>query len=393
MEVHEFQAKELLEAQGVPVGRRVVARTEEEIGPALDRLGRDLAGYVVKAQVHSGGRSRGHFPGGSAGGGVRCAATACEAEKLARAMLGRRLATAQSGEAGKPVAAVLVEEAVPVAQEFYLALLLDRRAQLPLLLASNRGGVAVEESVQEHGILREWIRASTGPCQFQLRRMALALGLAEEQREEFCSIARAMGRLFWEKDANLVEINPLALTTEGRFRALDAKVVFDDSGLFRQDAIRALRDPSQGDWREERAERLGLSYVALGGTVACLTNGAGLAMATMDLLQAAGIRPANFLDLGDSAGVESVTEAFRLILDGDGVRCLLINVFGGTMRGDLVAEGVLRALAGKKLSLPLLLRLEGPAAELGRAMLREHIPGVKIVEDLNGLEEAIRQGI
>jgi succinyl-CoA synthetase beta subunit len=222
--------------------------------------------------------------------------------------------------------------------------------------------------------------------------MAFALGLeGENLRQNFCAIARNLYRLFWEKDVSLVEINPLALTAEGEFCALDAKVIFDDSALFRHGDIRALRDPNQGDALEELAGQLGLSYVALGGTVACLTNGAGLAMATMDLLHAAGAQPANFLDLGDSAGLEAIAMAFRLLLDGEGVRCLLVNVFGGTMRGDLVAEGILQALEGRPLPVPLLVRLEGPAAELGRERLRTHLSGVRFLPDLIALEEAVRQ--
>ncbi|MDR2030211.1 MAG: succinate--CoA ligase subunit beta [Puniceicoccales bacterium] len=390
MEVHEFQAKEILASHGVPLGRRAVATTAMEIGRALDALGRNLAGYVVKAQVHSGGRSRGHFTDGSPGGGVRRVATADEAEIVAQAMLGQRLVTAQSGPHGKPITAILFEEVVATDREFYLAIFLDRREQLPVLLASDRGGVAVEGAAQKHGILREKLWPTVGPCPFQLRRTAFSLGL-ESKETEFCGLVAGMWRIFWEKNATLVEINPLALAEQGNFYALDAKISFDDSGLTRHADIRALRDPSQEDGAEIQAGDLGLSYVTLGGTVACLTNGAGLAMATMDLLHAAGVRPVNFLDLGDGAELATVAQAFRLLLAEDGANCLLINVFGGSMRGDLVAAALLLALAGKQPPFPLLVRLEGPAAADGRSMLRDHISDVKILPDLLAVEEAVRQ--
>jgi succinyl-CoA synthetase beta subunit len=393
MKIHEFQAIGLLEPYGVPFGRWAVARSEREISTALRALGDCPAGYVVKAQVHSGGRGKGHFSAGPSGGGVRRARTAGEAGEAAAAMLGKRLVTAQSGPAGLPVTAVLITEAAAVGRECYLSLSVDRSEQLPVLLASRCGGMDIETLAAERPeeILREWLHPTTGVCQFQARYLAAGLGMdGAELAGEFSRLLDGLFQFFFRRDASLVEINPLAVTADGHLRALDAKVDIDDSALFRQGDILAMRDSGQEDPMEARAADRGLRYVACDGTVACLINGAGLAMATMDMLQAFSLRPANFLDLGDSAGVDVIADAFRLIEATAGVRCILINIFGGTMRGDAVAEGILSALDGRQPPAPCVVRLEGPFADEGRRRLQEHIAAITAVDDLSAVGEAVR---
>ncbi|MDR3317087.1 MAG: ADP-forming succinate--CoA ligase subunit beta [Puniceicoccales bacterium] len=392
MKIHEYQAKELLASFSVPVERGVVVRSAEEIGGAMGKLG-ERARYAVKAQIHSGGRGKGHFSGGLEGGGVQLVSSEKKAVDLARRMLGNRLVTAQNGPDGSLVTAVYIAEVLEPQRQFYLSILIDRAAQRPVVLASRDGGVEIEALAEEHPekILREHIHPLFGPEAFQARRIAFWLGLKDDVLwEDFQRTLAGIYRIFWEKNASLVEINPLIVTEEGRLCALDAKINFEDNGLPRHEDIRALRDSAQEDEKEVRASEFGLSYIALDGTVGCLTNGAGLAMATMDMLHSYGIRPANFLDLGDNSGVDAIAEAVRILLSDKNARCLLVNIFGGAMRGDLVADGILKALDGKGLSLPLVVRIEGANAELGRKTIAAALPGTVFADDLAAIGYAIK---
>jgi succinyl-CoA synthetase beta subunit len=393
VKVHEYQAKALLAAYDVPVESGVVIFSPGEIEAALDRLGPQPR-YAVKAQIHAGGRGLGHFADGFEGGGVRLVSDRKEAARLAGRMLGNRLITKQNEPHGAPVTAIWIAEVIEPQAQIYVSILIDRAAQRPVLLASRDGGGEIEDLAERspEKIFREHIHPTFGLEEFQIRKLAFRLGLGEDvQREDFAATLRGMWRILWEKDASLVEINPLALTAAGRLVAIDGKINFEDNGLFRHEDIRALRDVQQEDPKEVWASQFGLTYLALDGTAACLTNGAGLAMATMDMLNAFGVRPANFLDLGDNSPVEAIREAFKILLSDSQVECLLINIFGGAMKGTMVAEGVLGALEGRKLEKPLVVRMEGASAEEGRRMLREAIPQALFAEDLRSLGELVRR--
>jgi succinyl-CoA synthetase beta subunit len=392
MKIHEYQAKALLADYGIPVERGVVIRSMGEWDGALKRLGEDLPGYVVKAQIHGGGRGIGHFADGLRGG-VQVVPGKDAAREWTARMLGNRLITGQTGPKGKPVSAVYVGEKVEAKKEFYVSISVDRTRARPVILASSQGGVAIEQLVEEcpEKILRREIHPLWGWDRFRSHELAFALGLGKDgMRDQFARLLDGMVRIFWEKDASLVEINPLVWTKTDGLCAVDAKINFDANGLFRQEGVCRLRDWDQEDPREVRAFRWGLSYIALDGTVACLTNGAGLAMATMDLLVDWGVRPANFLDLGDNSEAEAVAEAFRLLLDGEGTQCILVNVFGGAMQGDVVARGMVEALAGKALPVPLVVRLEGARAEEGKKLLEEKVPGTIFAADLAEMGERVR---
>ncbi|MDR0678641.1 MAG: ADP-forming succinate--CoA ligase subunit beta [Puniceicoccales bacterium] len=396
MKVHEYQAKALLSAYGVPVERGVAIRSCEEIEAALDRLG-PMPRYIVKAQVHVGGRGLGRFRDGFEGGGVQLASGREEVIRLASRMLGNRLITKQSGPEGAPVTAVWVAEVVdPLLAQFYVSVLLDRKAQRPVILTSREGGGEIEDLAEKNPekIFREYVHPTFGLEEFQIRKLAFRLGLKDDaQREDFSATLKGMWRILWEKDASLVEINPLALTAVGRLMAIDGKINFEDNGLFRHEDVVALRDIAQEDPKEVRSSQFGLTYVALDGTAACLTNGAGMAMATMDMLNSYGVRPANFLDLGDNSPVEAIREAFRILLSDPHIECLLVNIFGGAMRGTMVAEGIFGALDGQKLTKPLVVRMEGAEAEEGRHMLRAAIPQARFAENLRSLGEMAREAI
>ena len=395
MKIHEFQAKKLLAAFSVPVERGEAIVSLSDIDGAFARLG-PMDRYAVKAQVHAGGRGLGHFATGLDGGGVRIVRSRTEAEDLARRMLGNRLITKQTGPAGAPVSAVYVAEVLDPVKQFYLSILIDRSAQRPVILASAEGGGNVEDLAENNPekILREHIISTFGLEDFQIRKLAFGLGLGGDPLlQSFSATLRGMWRLFWEKDASLVEINPLALTASGRLCAIDGKINFDDNGLFRHEDVKSLRDSAQEDPKEVRASQFGLNYVALDGTVACLTNGAGLAMATMDMLNSISVKPANFLDLGDNSPQSAITEAFRILLDDSNVECILVNIFGGAMRGDMVANGILDALGGKKMPLPLVVRIEGANADDGRSILRGAIGGVVFADTMATVGEKVRQAL
>ncbi len=361
MNLHEYQAKALFREYGVPVPRGEPAWTLDEVTAAARVLGGD--GWVLKAQVHAGGRGK--------AGGVRLAGSLRALRAMAGELLGSRLVTGQSGPEGLPVDSLLVEEQLPLARECYLGMLLDRGRERRMIMASASGGMAIEEVAARDpaAILTEHIDPVAGLQPYQCRKLGFGLGFDARQVRQFTGILLALDRMFQERDLSLVEINPLVVTTGGELVALDAKVHLDDNALFRQPALAAQRDEAQEDERERAARAHGLNYVTLAGDIACMVNGAGLAMATMDLIKLHGGEPANFLDVGGGATAERVAEAFKLILSDRKVRAILVNIFGGIVRCDLIAEGIIRAVQEVRVALPVVVRLEGTNVDQGKAML------------------------
>jgi succinyl-CoA synthetase beta subunit len=370
MNIHEYQAKEVLAKYGVAVLKGGVAWSPEE----AERIAASLESpvTVVKAQIHAGGRGKGRFLDDASGkGGVRLARSPAEARAHAEAMIGRVLVTAQTGPAGKKVQRVYVEAGCDIARELYLGLLVDRAVGRVCIMASTEGGVEIEEVAARHPekILRAHVDPATGIQPFHGRKLAYGLGLSGGQVRSFTAFVLALWRAFVELDCAIVEINPLVVTGAGEVVALDAKVNFDDSGLFRHPEIARLRDESEMDPKELEAARHDLNYVALDGNIGCMVNGAGLAMATMDIIKLYGGEPANFLDVGGGATRERVTAAFKIILSDPNVEGILVNIFGGIMRCDVIAEGVVAAAREVSLSVPLVVRLEGTNVELGKKIL------------------------
>ncbi|MCA1581876.1 MAG: ADP-forming succinate--CoA ligase subunit beta [Acidobacteria bacterium] len=379
MKVHEYQAKSLLARYGVPVPRGEVTDNPEEARQISKRLG---GRAVVKAQIHAGGRGK--------GGGVKVARTPDEAYEFAKKILGMTLITAQTGAEGRVVQKVLVEEALDIDRELYLGITLDRGRGLPSMMASKFGGMEIEEVAAKDAsaIVRETIDPALGMFPFQARKLAFALGLSGESFKKGIAFMPALFRAYTEMDASLAEINPLLVTKAGDVLALDAKMTFDDNALFRHSDIKAMRDLTEEDPLEVEASKFGLNYIKLDGSVGCMVNGAGLAMATMDLVKLAGGEPANFLDVGGGANEEQVKNAFRIILSDKNVRGVLINIFGGIMRCDIIANGVVAAVREMGLSLPVVVRLEGTNVDLGKQILRES--GLKITP-ADGLADAARK--
>jgi succinyl-CoA synthetase beta subunit len=370
MNIHEYQAKELLKAAGVAVLDGGVAWTPDEAVAAAERLPGPI--FVVKSQIHAGGRGAGRFaddPNGK--GGVRLARSHEEVREAAQAMLGHTLVTKQTGPAGKTVHRVYVEAGCDIARELYLSLLVDRATSRVLIMASTEGGMEIEE-VSEHSpekILRVAVDPATGVSPFHARGLAFGLGLSGKQVGAFTKFVLAMYKAFIELDCAIVEINPLVVTKTGDVVALDAKVSFDDNALFRHPDLEELRDEAEEDPKELEANKYSLSYVALDGTIGCMVNGAGLAMATMDIIKLYGGAPANFLDVGGGATKERVTAAFKIILSDPNVEGILVNIFGGIMRCDVIAEGVIAAAREVSLTVPLVVRLEGTNVALGKEIM------------------------
>lgn len=362
MNLHEYQAKALFAEFGIPVPEARVVETVDELRSASTSLGLPT---VLKAQVHAGGR-------GKAGGVQRCG-SAAELETAARALLGRQLVTAQTGAQGLPVSRLLLESPVEVERELYLALLVDRAAERIVVMASAAGGMEIEQvaATSPDAILVSHIEPALGLRPWQTRQIGLFFGLTPEQQVAFNRILASLYRLFTENDASLVEINPLVVTVGGELIALDAKLELDDNALFRHPALAALHDSSQEDAREVAARAEGLSYISLDGDIGCMVNGAGLAMATMDLIALHGGSPANFLDVGGGATADRVAHAFKLILSDDKVAAVLVNIFGGIVRCDLIAEGILEAVKEVGVRVPVVARLEGTNAELGLQRLEQ----------------------
>jgi succinyl-CoA synthetase beta subunit len=379
MKVHEYQAKEILRQYGVPTPQGVVV---DNPGAAREAA-RELGGrVVVKAQIHAGGRGK--------GGGVKLAKDADEAAELTKQMLGMTLVTHQTGPEGRVVRKVLIEEALNIDKELYLGITLDRRIGMPVLMASKQGGMEIEEVAARDpkAIHREPIDATVGMQPFQARRVAYALGLEGDAFRKCVDFVQKLMRAYIETDASLAEINPLLVTKEGNVLALDCKMNFDDNALFRHKDIIEMRDLYEEDPLEVEASKFGLNYIKLDGTVGCMVNGAGLAMATMDIIKLAGGEPANFLDVGGGASAEQVKNAFRIILSDANVKAILINIFGGIMRCDRIAEGVVEASKEVGLPVPLVVRLEGTNVELGKEILSKS--GLKITT-ADGMEDAARK--
>ncbi|MHB1578016.1 MAG: ADP-forming succinate--CoA ligase subunit beta [Acidithiobacillus ferrooxidans] len=382
MNLHEYQAKRLLAEEGVPVPRAIPAFSVRE---AVNQA-RELGGpaWVVKAQVHAGGRGK--------AGGVRMVDSIAQVEKAAQELLGKPLVTAQTGPQGQHVAALLIEEPSRIARELYLALMVDRGQARITFLATREGGVDIEElaASRPEALHRVVVEPSTGFLPFQARQLGFQLGLDAGQVQQLTRIMQGMYRLAQRLDALMVEINPLAITAEGRLLALDAKVVMDENALYRHPESDELFDSTQQDGREITARQFGLNYISLEGNIGCMVNGAGLAMATMDLIKLHGGEPANFLDVGGGAAADKVNQAFKLILSDTRVKAILVNIFGGITRCDLLAEGIIQAAAEVGLHLPVVVRLEGTRKEEGMALLRES--GLSLIT-ADGLTDAAMKAV
>ena len=363
MNLHEYQAKRVLQQFGLPILEGHLCYTPGEAEAAADRLGGGIC--VVKAQVHAGGRGK--------GGGVKLAKSTAEARAHAESILGMTLVTPQTGAAGKLVRKVYVEAGCNIAKEYYLSILVDRASRCVSIIASTEGGMEIEEVAEKtpEKILNVQVDSKVGLQSFQTAKLAIDLGIPLEARKHFAQVVKGLYRAFVESDLALLEINPLVLTGENTFVVLDAKVALEDNAAFRQKSIHAMMDYDEEDPRDLRAQKYGLSYIGLDGNIGCLVNGAGLAMATMDIIKSFGGEPANFLDVGGGATKENVTEAFRILLSDSKVKGILVNIFGGIMKCDVIATGVIEAAKEVGLKVPLVVRLQGTNVELGRTMLAE----------------------
>lgn len=363
MNLHEYQAKQLFAEYGLPVSEGIAAETVKEAVAAADVIGGDR--WVVKAQVHAGGRGK--------AGGVKLVSSRAEIEAFAREWLGNRLVTYQTDSNGQPVSRILVESVTNIAQELYLGAVIDRSTRRVVFMASTEGGVEIEKVAEEtpEKILKATIDPLTGAQPYQARELGFKLGLNAEQIKQFTRLFLGLSKLFHEYDLALLEINPLVITDEGSLHCLDGKINIDSNAMYRQKKLQGMHDPSQEDAREAHAARWDLNYVALDGNIGCMVNGAGLAMGTMDIVKLHGGQPANFLDVGGGATKERVVEAFKIILSDDKVEAVLINIFGGIVRCDLIAEGVIGAVEEVGVKVPVVVRLEGNNAELGSKLLAD----------------------
>jgi len=363
MKIHEYQGKELLRRFGVPVPRGLVARTPEEAYTAAKELATDVV--VVKAQIHAGGRGK--------GGGVKLAKSPEEAREIAARMLGMKLVTHQTGPEGREVRVLLIEEGLPIDKEFYLGIVLDRASGRPVFMASEAGGMDIEEVVARtpEKILKETVDPAVGFRAFQARKLAFGLGIPSDLINQAVKFMQSLYAAYEQMDASLMEINPFLLTKDNRLMALDAKVNFDDNALFRHKEFLELRDLNEEEPLEIEASNFDLNYIKLDGNIACMVNGAGLAMATMDIIKLAGGEPANFLDVGGGASQERVEAAFRILLADENVKAVLINIFGGIVRCDMVARGVVEAVRNLGIKVPVVVRLEGTNVEEGQRVIRD----------------------
>jgi succinyl-CoA synthetase beta subunit len=380
MNIHEFQAKQVLGRFGVPVPKGQPASTPDEAAKAFESLGQPKA--VIKAQIHAGGRGK--------AGGVKLISSAAEARDFAAKILGKPLVTHQTGPEGRVVRRVYVEQASEVARELYLGMVVDRKSESVAVIASTEGGMEIEEVAVKtpDRITTMPVDPVIGLAGFQAREIAFALGLRDKQVGQFTTLITALYRAFIETDASLVEINPLVVTKDGSVICLDAKMAFDDNGLFRHPDIRELRDPNEEDPAEVEASKFDLSYVHLDGNIGCMVNGAGLAMATMDIVKYYGAEPANFLDVGGGANSQKVAAAFRILLADERVKAVLVNIFGGIMLCDVLAQGVVDAAREVKLNIPLVVRMEGTNVDKGKQILKDS--GIKVIA-ANDMADAARR--
>jgi succinyl-CoA synthetase beta subunit len=384
MKIHEYQGKAILSRHGVAVPRGEVAVTQDEAFVAAKNLMASGAeAVVVKAQIHAGGRGK--------GGGVKVARSAEEAAEVAGRILGMRLVTHQTGPEGRIVKRLLIEETLPIERELYLGIVIDRAAARPVFMASASGGMEIEQvaATDPDAILKEHIDTGMGLQPFQARRLAFGLGLKPEQLNEAVRFLTGLWCAFEATDASLAEINPFVTTKDGRLLALDAKFNFDDNALFRHKDLKELRDTDEEDPLEVEASKYGLNYIKLDGNVGCMVNGAGLAMSTMDIIKYAGGAPANFLDVGGGANAEQVTHAFEILLSDKNVRAVLINIFGGILRVDTLANGVVEAARKTRIALPVVLRLEGTNVEEGRKILQQSGLNFVVAETMKDAAEKV----
>jgi len=383
MKIHEYQAKAILARHGVPVPRGEVAFSAAEAGEIARRLGGDLV--VVKAQIHAGGRGK--------GGGVKLAKSPDQAERLARDMIGMTLVTHQTGPEGRVVSRVLVEEGLRMTRELYLSLLLDRAAGKPVIIASAAGGMAVEEVAAStpEKIVKVYIDPGVGFVPFEARQIGFAIGLDGPQVNKAVTLMAALYEAFLATDASLIEINPLVVTAAGDLLALDAKMNFDDSALYRHPDIRDLRDLGEEDPLEIEASKFSLNYIHLDGNIGCMVNGAGLAMATMDIIKLAGGEPANFLDVGGGANAEQIRNAFNILMSDKNVKAVLINIFGGILRCDVLAQGVIAAVGELGVPMPIVIRMEGTNVDEGKKLLRESGMNFTTVDSMGEAAEKVVQ--
>ena len=382
MNLHEYQSKELFREYGIPVPQGYIARSADEAMSVSKRIAGEL--WVIKAQIHSGGRGK--------VGGVKIAKTIDEVSRFSKEMLGKKMVTNQTGPDGLPVNSVYVESASEIQKEIYLSILLDRENEMISFVASKAGGMNIEEVAEKEpeSILKITINPALGLMPFQTRELIEGLELDKMQGKEFSKIIKKMYNLFLDKDASLIEVNPLIITKERELLALDAKINIDTNALFRQPDLLNLRDSTQEDLSENEAAEKGLNYISLDGDIACMVNGAGLAMATMDLIKLHGGEPANFLDVGGGATAEKVTFALKLILSNKNVKAILVNIFGGIVRCDLIAEGVIEAVKEIDVKVPVIVRLEGTNVEKGRVLLKES--GLKILS-ASDLTDAAKKAV
>ncbi|CAH9050086.1 Succinate--CoA ligase [ADP-forming] subunit beta [Pseudoalteromonas haloplanktis] len=381
MNLHEYQAKQLFAEYGLPVSQGFACDTPEEAAAAAEKIGGDM--WVVKTQVHAGGRGK--------AGGVKLVKTIDEVKAFAANWLGKNLVTYQTDEKGQPVAKILVESCTDIANELYLGAVVDRASRKVVFMASTEGGVEIETVAEETPELihKAEIDPLVGPQAYQARELGFKLGLNPTQMKQFVKIFMGLGNMFNDFDFALLEINPLVITDEGNLHCLDGKISIDGNALYRQPKIREMHDPSQEDAREAHAASFELNYVALDGNVGCMVNGAGLAMGTMDIVNLHGGKPANFLDVGGGATKERVSEAFKIILSDDNVKAVLVNIFGGIVRCDMIAEGIIGAVKEVGVTVPVVVRLEGTNAELGREVLAKSDLNIIAAESLTDAAEKV----
>ncbi len=384
MNIHEYQAKEIFRKYGVPTPRGGVAFSGPEARKVAEELGGNL--WVVKAQIHAGGRGK--------AGGVKLARSLDEVEKIAEEMLGMTLVTHQTGPEGKVVKKVYIEEGADIKDELYLGMVLDRALEMPVMMASTEGGMEIEEVAEKtpEKIIKVAIDPAIGFQPFHARKLAFGLGLGKDEQKEFIKFAKALYNVYMDNDAEMIEINPLIKTGEGKFLALDAKMGFDDNALYRHPEIADMRDLDEEEPTEIEAKKYGLSYIKLDGNVGCMVNGAGLAMATMDIIKHEGGEPANFLDVGGGANPDTVAKGFEIILSDPNVKSIFVNIFGGIVRCDRIANGILQATEKVEVNVPVIVRLDGTNAEEAAEILRNaNIKNIIPAEDLkDGAQKAVK---
>ena len=381
MNLHEYQAKRLFHEYGLPVSKGIAVESSNDAVAAVKQLGGEC--WVVKVQVHAGGRGK--------AGGVKLVRSVEDVRQFAESHIGKKLVTAQTGELGQPISKIYIEECTDIAQELYLGAVIDRSTRRIIFMASTEGGVEIEKVAEDtpDKILKAVINPAIGAMPYQGRDLAFKLGLSGKQINQFANIFMSLSRLFEDCDLALLEINPLVITIDGDLHCLDAKVSVDSNALYRQKAILEMRDPSQEDERENEASKFGLNYVALDGNIGCMVNGAGLAMGTMDLVKLHGGQPANFLDVGGGATKQAVSEAFKIILSDKHVRAVLINIFGGIVQCNIIADGIIGAVKEVGVNVPVVVRFEGNNAELGVATLADSDVDIVAATSLSDAVEQI----